>query len=243
MLLHHPELLHPEHPYLAIGAPWAHPTNTGVTHMRIASVLPRMAIGSVDKIATFFMNAQPVLGPTVGFISGLGQYVSGVPSGAGPVNPDDDAAIRFEAEVHEKLFARIHEDGLAGTSDEALLLMKRVDDGSVGWGTWGNFDVLLPQLSDALRSARRKLKVRVFFAEKDFLIGDAGTAGPRWLEETFQKETRVEDAVISYSSSVVKGTDHDTAWENRFGVPQSVFRDISRKDDRAPNEGAASHSG
>ena len=229
MLLHHPELLHPDHPYLAIGAPWAHPSNTGVTHMRIASVLPRMAIGSVDKIATFFVNAQPVLGPTVGFISGLGQYVSGVPSSARQVNPDDDAAVKFEAEVHEKLFARIHEDGLAGTSDEALLLMKRVDDGSVGWGTWGNFDTLLPQLSGALRSVGRKLNIKVFFAQKDFLIGNEGTAGPRWLEEVFQKETRAENAVITYSSSVVKGTDHDTAWESRFGVPQIVFGDISRR--------------
>lgn len=238
LLLHHPEILHPEQPYLAVGAPWAHPAHSGVMAMRITNMLPRSAIGSIDKIATLFMNVQPVLGPAKGLFSGISQYVSGVSSKTRPASADDDEAIKFETELQGKLLTHMHQQGIEGIADEAIMLMQRVDDGSKGWGEWGDYDKLLPQLSATLRAAGRKLTVRSFWAESDGIIGNAGTAGPRWLEQCIQKETRDRDAVISYSSCVITGAEHDTAWDIKFGVPQSVFRDISGKDP-AVSEGIA----
>ena len=114
-------------------------------------------------------------------------------------------------------------------SQEAVVLMKRVDDGGTGWGSWGDYDRLLPQLSSILRGAGKTLDIRTFFAEKDSIIGDAGSVGPGWLQGCIEREVRATYSVITHNSSTVHGADHNTVWDLKFGVPQTVFADVAQR--------------
>lgn len=234
LLLHYPELLYPEHPYLAIGAPWTHPVHSHVMAMRITHMLPRSAIGSLDKLLSTFNSVQGVIGPALQFISGARPYSSSTEL----ASTADGEAIKFETNVQGKLLAHFNDHGFAGIADEAIMLLRRADDTGNGWGSWGDYDKLLPQLSTALRSAGGKLTVRSFWAEKDAITGDAGTAGPSWLIQCLQMEAEDSDAAITHSSFVVLGADHDTVWDLRFGMSQHVFKEISGKDPVASNEGS-----
>lgn len=56
MLLHHPEILHPERPYLAIGGPWILPSHTSSTAMSLIQHLPASVISGADKFARLINN-------------------------------------------------------------------------------------------------------------------------------------------------------------------------------------------
>ncbi|KAI9150580.1 hypothetical protein HJFPF1_10354 [Paramyrothecium foliicola] len=221
LILHHPEILQPAAPYLAIGAPWIHPSHTGVFLMNVTSSLPVAAIGSIDKLATFFQTTvNPIVGPVTGFSLGVSQFLSGV--GAAPAGEaGQDEGSQIEAELFPKMIEYAHSESIEGMSDEAILLMKRVD-GTDGWGDWSDYDTLLPRLATALQTTGRQLSVDIYFGEKDSMIGDAGTKGTVWLEKCFQ------DAGMAVESHVVTGADHNTVWDLKFGVAAKVFAKIGR---------------
>ncbi|KAM3469081.1 hypothetical protein MY5147_007346 [Beauveria neobassiana] len=71
-ILHHPEFLHPERPYLAIAGPWILPTQSGVISMRIAQSLPAAVIGRSENLARFMRTAvNPALGAGASAVSSL----------------------------------------------------------------------------------------------------------------------------------------------------------------------------
>ena len=68
LLLHHPVLLHPERPYLAIGAPWILPSHTDSTLLSIIQLLPAGIIGMSDKLQKLINNH---IGPAIGMTFGV----------------------------------------------------------------------------------------------------------------------------------------------------------------------------
>ncbi|KFA65019.1 hypothetical protein S40285_05627 [Stachybotrys chlorohalonatus IBT 40285] len=217
LLLHHPEILNPTAPYFAIGAPWVHPSHTGAFAMSMTSMLPGAAIGTLDKWVSLFQAISPIVTPVTGVALGASQIISG-PGVIPSADPGDDEDSKREADLFPKCIKYAHTQSITGLSDEAIFLMKKVE-GLDGWGDWGDYDNLLPRLSAALRAAGKRLAVDVYFAEKDMLIGDAGTKGTVWLTECFKKESET----MNFESHVVKGANHDTVWDLKHGVPGTVF--------------------
>ncbi|KAL7784670.1 hypothetical protein V8C37DRAFT_413270 [Trichoderma ceciliae] len=223
MLLHHPEILHPERPYLAIGGPWILPSHTGSTAMSIVQSLPVSFIGSVDKVARLINNhIGPFVGVALDFSLSLMNKLTPVLLQQGCVVIDKDA--RFEEELWPAVIKRIYTEGIQGTSSDAILLMQKVD-GMAGWSDWGDYDTLMPRLAEALRASGRRLRVDVFYAENDFMIGSGHSKGAEWFNRCWDSQN-CRDA-IDYCSTAVKGADHDGIWHLRWGVSQKVFEKIS----------------
>jgi hypothetical protein len=149
----------------------------------------------------------------------------------------------------QRVFGALFKDGnenIAGVSDEATLLLKRGGSGwfgsmqsAVSWssrGDWQDYDALVPMLaareedmaslgsgSGAWTSQMNgRLKIDVFFAEADHMIGT--TKGPEYWEGCWREEKR--GGRIVYSSQTVKGTDHDNILDLSKGVAQAVFRAV-----------------
>ena len=69
-----------------------------------------------------------------------------------------------------------------------------------------------------------KLKIEVFYAEEDNMIGIA--AGPRWLDDCWRPEQRGDE--IQYNSRFVDGTDHNNILNIEFGIMEHIFENIPR---------------
>ncbi|RFU79340.1 alpha beta hydrolase fold family [Trichoderma arundinaceum] len=227
MLLHHPEILHPERPYLAIGGPWILPCHTGSMGMSIIQSLPASVIGSVDKVARLINNhIGPFVGASLGFSSSFVTKLMPVPPQQGCAVLDEEA--RLEEELWPAVIKRIYSEGIQGTSSDAILLMQK-GGGMAGWSDWGDYDTLIPRLADALRVSGRRLRVDVFYAENDFMIGGGHSKGAKWFDGCWDAQNCRD--VIDYCSAAVKGADHDGIWRLRWGVPQKVLEKICQPAD------------
>ncbi|KND94707.1 hypothetical protein TOPH_00024 [Tolypocladium ophioglossoides CBS 100239] len=221
MLLHHPEFLHPERPYLAVGGPWILPAHSGVLAMSITKALPESVIAQVDKFATFINNnVGPMLSTSFGFSQTLVSLAS-TKQQPGPADADED--VKFEEALGPRLQNFVFSHGIHGMSQEALLLMQRAE-GVSGWGDWSDYDEVVPRLAEVLRAAGRRLGIDVFFAETDDMIGNAGSKGPKWFDSCWESEQG--RGVIEYTSTDVSGANHDTIWNLRFGAMSKVFAKI-----------------
>ncbi|KAJ3528826.1 hypothetical protein NM208_g10030 [Fusarium decemcellulare] len=219
MLLHHPGILHPDRPYIAIGAPWILPSHSHLLSMTITQAIPNVLMAQTDKFASFINTLAPALASS----AGVSQTLVGLTKTGPQPTEEDSADTKFEESLDPKLFKYIHSEGIRGMSEEALILMQKLKTVE-GWGDWVDYDDLVPKLAEALRRAGRRLSVDVFFAEKDSMVGDATTQGPEWLNKCWEAERET----ITYNSTVIPKADHDTIWSMRLGLPERVYEKISR---------------
>ncbi|KAM3463298.1 hypothetical protein BB8028_0004g09610 [Beauveria bassiana] len=240
-ILHHPEFLHPERPYLAIAGPWILPTQSGVISMRIAQSLPAAVIGRSENLARFMRTAvNPALGAGASAVSSLFGVVArsiGVAAAAADSQPDSQPETDGEMEMRLRptLLSRAYGENLQGLGADAVLMMHKVvgadggdgdGDGVAGWSNWGDYEAYVPRLVEALRALGRKLTVDAFHAETDSMVGDYGDQGPTWFDACWAAD-RCGDGTIVYSASCVDDADHDLVWSIKFGVPEKVFSKIS----------------
>ena len=224
-VLNYPEILHPERPYLAIGAPWILPSHTSSATMRMAQLLPASIIDHTDKFVSLINN---YISPAVAASVGLSQPVIHKlapprPESASDVRDgEDNDGIRFEEELLQDIINHIYTESTKGISDDAVLFMQK-NEGV--WGDWGDYDTLVPRLEQALRTAGRRLSIDVFFAENDFMVGDGGTKGTLWFDQCW--DLQHEDGPIKYRSTIVRGADHNEIWNLRWGAAQVVLNRIS----------------
>jgi pimeloyl-ACP methyl ester carboxylesterase len=230
--VHNPQFLHPSRPYIAIAGPWIHPSRSGMIIMSLASSLPRSLVAKADKMATF---VNSTLGPVLGVsaaVSGSVMQLWPQTKPSGCEGPDVD----FEEGVRDRVAERVFEGNVRGLGQETQVLLRK-GAAKAGWSDWGDFDVLAPRLAEAVRSVgvgadadadasagtRPRLKVDVFFAEKDTMIGDAGSKGPTWFEACWRDVDGVE-----FASETVKGADHDHVWDLRWGVMERVLKTMTQ---------------
>lgn len=221
MLLHHPEILHPDRPYFAIAAPWILPSHSHVLSMTLTQYIPNSVMAHTDKVIGFVNSA---LLPVISTSTGVSQtFVNLTKSSQPEASGDPDA--KFEMALQPKQFKLVHSESIRGMSHESIFLMQKIKEID-GYGDWKDYDDLKPKLVEALkRTTTKPLAMVVFFAEKDHMVGDAATQGPEWFEKCWNAEDAKD--VISYSSSVLPGADHETAWSIGLGVPKCVFEGIS----------------
>ncbi|KAF5009054.1 hypothetical protein FDECE_4706 [Fusarium decemcellulare] len=213
------QILHPDRPYIAIGAPWILPSHSHLLSMTITQAIPNVLMAQTDKFASFINTLAPALASS----AGVSQTLVGLTKTGPQPTEEDSADTKFEESLDPKLFKFIHSEGIRGMSEEALILMQKVKTVE-GWGDWVDYDDLVPKLAEALRRVGRRLSVDVFFAEKDSMVGDATTEGPEWLNKCWEAERET----IAYNSTVIPKADHDTIWSMRLGLPERVYEKISR---------------
>lgn len=242
---HHPELLHPERPYLAVAGPWIPPSQTGVISMRVVQSLPAAVINSTPAMSRFISNSiTPAIGAGTSAISSLFSFASSKPAAPAPPAQDDGDGSTASVETDAKrevrwrpiLIEKAHSGNMQGMGEDAVLMMQKApgvagDALAAGWGDWGDYEAYVPRLAEALQKAGRKLEVDVFYAETDGMVGDYGDQGTTWFDSCWRKEQCGD--VITYESTCVEGVDHDRVWHIKYGVPDRVFGKIGRKPAKA----------
>ena len=200
----------------------------------LASSLPSSLVGLTDKFASLgnslggsFAASSAVTG-SVGQLWNQTKIDEGEGNGVGG---HGHGHVVFEEGLRDRIGEYIFKDSVKGLGQESQLVLKNGVEKD-GWSDWKDVDLLAPRLVDAVRSAAGagaaggdgngggvKLKIDIFFAEKDLMIGDAETKGPKWFEKCWSEVEGVE-----FSSEVVKGSDHDKVWDLRWGAMEKVFR-------------------
>lgn len=223
LLLNHPELLDPENAYLAIGAPWILPDHSNVISFRALQALPSFLIGYTDKLATY---TQSYISPLIGRSIGLSQAIVNTVY-APSQDPQSDLEtevqgpedLKLEKKLWPKIIERVFADGIEGMSADAVLLLHK----ETSWGTWGDYDTLVPRFGTALAAMGRRLRVDVFYAESDALIGSGLSQGASWFDQCWRSE---ECSTVEHRSRVVNGADHDAVWDLDLDAIQQVIRSI-----------------
>lgn len=276
MLIHHPEIVDPERAYFAIGAPWILPKHTGVTGLSLVQNLPTFLIGQTDKFARLINNyVGPAVGKTVGFSAGLLR-----PSTTPTTQPREtettpnneagsDHNTSFEETLWPHIIEKIYAEGVRGIGTEAVMLMQKGKGMESGWSDWGDYDTGLKRLISALNGLdvepsggrkRRRLRIDVFYAEDDALIGPGGDVGDgkvkekgrgsRWFDGCWEDACKLiasdhdeggggEDGSglkVQYKATTVKGADHDGIWDMKLGVMEGVLRRIVGEEDEQEEE-------
>jgi hypothetical protein len=232
-VLHHQHLLHPTRPYLAIGGPWILPSRTGSAALALLQRLPAGVVGATDKLVSAVNHVAPLFGASVGVSQALvakltpaSLFASASASAASAAAAADATpeGAKFEAGVWPALIKRVYQESVKGVSGDALLLLQKGDDSVSGWGDWGDYDALVPRLAAAFRDSGRRLRVDVFYAEKDHMIGDGGSTGPLWFDRCWEEGA---GGVIDYQSRTIQGADHDWVWSLRWDAVREAFGRIS----------------
>lgn len=193
--------------------------------MAMVQAVPRSLISRVDKLVTFINSTKESLCRRM-VRSFFGYSHKVVKRVSENVKSSRNGHIcnehtRLESAIRKKTFDGIHLEGIEGISQEALLLLQKVA-GQTGWSDWGDYDVLAPRLSKALRLSGRKLILDVYFAERDSMIGDGGSKGPLWFENCWENERDID-----YSSNIVPGTNHGGIWMIKFGAIQQILDKVA----------------
>ncbi|KAI1867091.1 hypothetical protein JX265_007667 [Neoarthrinium moseri] len=228
MLLHHPELLHPRRPgYIAIGAPWLLPSHTGSKMMSMAGFLPAGVVGQTDKLLKVMGNhVVPVIGLSSGIFSGILNTLSQTtPQTSNESTDDQSEDVKLEEELQSEIMKRVFAANMEGVSTDAILLLQKGNYSQSGWGDWGDYDKLVPRLEQALVDAGRRLRVDIFYAEKDALIGDGGSKGPLWFDQCWKE---AQEGVIDHDSTTIMGADHDDIWDLKWDAAGTAFGKMSQ---------------
>lgn len=218
--VHNPQRLAPSRPYIAFAAPWVHSSHSGMLVPSLASLLPRSLVAQTGKLASF-ANATfgPAIGVSANFSGSMPRFWPQARLG-GREGPDVD----LEEGVLERMREQIFAGSVLGLGQEMQLLLRNGVEKD-GWSDWGDIDVLAPRLAQAVRSVRGAgLKVDVFFAEKDNLIGDAGGKGSQWFEACWRDVDGVD-----FTSEMVKGANHDSVWDLRWDVMERVLKTMTKE--------------
>ncbi|KAK0380330.1 hypothetical protein CLIM01_02321 [Colletotrichum limetticola] len=237
-VLHLRHLLSPDRPYVALAAPWVHQSRSGAALMTLAGGLPETVLGGFHTLAGFSLkHVAPVAGavsgvfPSMQAVSGLLPASMRMGSAADPTPPpavEADPMAEFEEKIWPQLIQKVYSEDTRGLSQDAILLLKRAGHSDY-WGSWKDYDELVTLLAEAEHNldvgvvkGAAKLKVDVFWAEEDQMIGV--DKGPKWFEDCWRAEQRRD--VIEFSSCVVPGTDHDGIMELKFDVFERIFRQV-----------------
>ncbi|KAI0435278.1 hypothetical protein F5Y09DRAFT_293535 [Xylaria sp. FL1042] len=226
VLLRLRHLLHPTHPYVALCTPWVHPSHSGVSTWKLASMLPNGLVGTYDKL----FQAVGNMGSALNFSNVLAGFIPSLGQGPAPLAPGADSdAVALEESLSTEILRRVTNEDVRGISEDALLLVKREEYPGC-WGIWNDYNTLVPLLAQAERERRTtdsnpvsQLKVRVFFAESDHMIGT--TVAQTWLNNCWRPEQR--GPAIDYTSVIIPKTNHDNILNLRFGVVEQIFRELA----------------
>ena len=201
--------------------------------MRIASALPSSWIDSWDTINRFLLdNVMPVFSWSGGAMASMSTALQ-LETGAddpSETTPGQKYGVSEEAgKCVEKLLMKywLRESTIAA-SEEALLGLKKGRPSD--WGVCDDYEafaLLCAQQEQQRQTAtmdQAKLKVQMYFAENDIMIGEGG----REYFNKIWKQSGVEE-LIDVESRRLPGTNHDTAvLDPEKGALKHIFEQVAK---------------
>jgi hypothetical protein len=199
--------------------------------MNLASKLPVTLIDTWHSVVGFV--AQKVQ-PAVAWSGGVTSAVSGIFQTSNDSSQTDAAALAKKygtsedvATLIEKLATKylFAEDTRGGTEEAKLCLKKGGPDSWLICEDYKQYvqDLLTMEKEGLSTStARPTLKMRVFYAESDMMIGEGGK---EYFEECWKQPDVSEH--VGFESHTIPGTNHETLlMDFEKGPLQSVFDEI-----------------
>ncbi|KAK4964282.1 hypothetical protein LTR66_001019 [Elasticomyces elasticus] len=128
-------------------------------------------------------------------------------------------------------------ENTSGVNDEARLCLRKPGTGL--WGVCEDYELFVANLAKSEKRAMaadpthasneeehscRKLKIRAFFSESDVMIGKKGQ---EYFERCWTSSTEIRE-VVDFSSTTVKGTDHETIIELQDGPLQEIMKEVKQ---------------
>ncbi|RAK95809.1 alpha/beta fold hydrolase [Aspergillus ibericus CBS 121593] len=222
------DLLWPNTPLAVLMGPWVEPKHSDILSLKMAQMLPKAILHQYDKLMNLFVKAAPSFSASAAVFSAM---ASSIPStrAEGPSRSEACLAGYGMDEEAAKVLDRlameyICQEDTSGFNDEAVICLKK------GPGLWGACEDLPVYLQGLVQAEERyreghpneqPLKLKVFFAESDGMIGPKGQ---KYFEDCFaQADLR---GAVCFDSVVEKGTEHDTLWTSDTGVFEKVLREI-----------------
>ncbi|KAK5126722.1 hypothetical protein LTR85_009656 [Meristemomyces frigidus] len=234
------DILDPQRPYVAMIAPWVHNEHSHQLLWNLASKIPAGLFSSWNGIVRV-INTH--VAPSVGWSSGIFSSAASMfraESGAGDASnltPGETYGVSEEVgECIEKLQRKwsLAESTTAG-NEEALLCLKKTTESDTGtgsgayWGVCEDYEEYVRQLAKQEQERRSthevtsKLRIDTFFAESDVMIGKEGQ---QYFEQCWEQDGVAD--VMSFSSTVLPQTDHDSALADlKKGALKQVFEHIA----------------
>lgn len=124
----------------------------------------------------------------------------------------------FQAKLDTELPRRIFSESTVGANREALLCLKKGPEGL--WGVCDDYEDFIKRLIERERAETSKVKVRVFFAAEDSMIG---VKGREYMDSCWK-----EHHDLDFESRIVANTDHDSVLQS-IEVLESVFLEVASR--------------
>ncbi|MCJ1381608.1 hypothetical protein MMC17_004719 [Xylographa soralifera] len=231
-LLQSRHILHPTRPFVAFLAPWVHPSHSG--SLTALSLVPEGMLSKWPSIAKF-MNTK--VAPMFMF---SGQIVNSITRSTlpdaqleSPGQGDYDPELKIIFPELERLVPKLFmEENMSGGADEAFFSLKRGDKWT--WGLFADIDEAVSMVvsqerglvlaADSSQNGFRqeKLRIEVFFAESDLMIGKKGQ---EWFSQCWQSQNITD--VISYTDEMVPNSSHETIGGPEQGRLARLFEEIA----------------
>lgn len=212
-------------------APWVASEQSNMMLWNMVSKLPVGVFASWNNVAGFI---QQRIAPSVAWSGGILSSVSGVfntSADEGKNTPGKRYGTSEEVGKEiERLMVRyfFSEDTTAG-NEEAKLCLKK--DKDVSWGACDDYEDYMTALCAQEREMRdanasmQKLKVQVFYAASDMMIGKGGQ---EYFDRLWGRDG-VEE-VIDFESKELPDTDHDSALlDQHAGAMERIFEQVARR--------------
>ncbi|GAB1735066.1 hypothetical protein NU219Hw_g134t1 [Hortaea werneckii] len=227
------DILDPRHPYVAFITPWVHNDHSRATLMRIASAVPSSWIDSWDTINRFLLdNVMPVFswsGGAMASMSSAFQPEPGVVDTSEATLGQKYGVSEVAGQCIEKLLMKYWlSESIIAANEEVLLGLKKGRPSD--WGVCDNYEAFVQlcvqqeQQRQTASMDRAKLKVQMYFAQNDIMIGEGGR---EYFLKSW-KQSGVEE-LLDVESRTMPGTNHDTAvLDPDKGALQHIFERVAK---------------
>ncbi|MCJ1430709.1 hypothetical protein MMC27_000059 [Xylographa pallens] len=233
-------ILHPTRPFVAFLAPWVHPSHSG--SLTALSLVPDGMLNKWPSIAKFMnTNVAPMFMFSGQVVNSITESMLPGAQLEAPGQEDYDPELRMMFRDLERLVTKVFLEGstidpfpenISGGADEAILTLKRGDKWT--WGLFADTDEAVSMVVSQERGLasvanssqnglrQEKLRIAVFFAESDIMIGKKGQ---EWFNQCWQSQD-ISD-VIFYTSETVPHSSHETICGPEQGIFATLFKDIA----------------
>lgn len=202
--------------------------HSSVRLLELASKLPIGVFSYWSGLAGFMCQK---VGPTAawsgGVISSMGEVFRANSGNANATSQDMYGVDEITGKEIGNLIATylFDAESMEGGNDEALLLFKKVP--TVSWGACEDYMDHVKTLAKSeleRREGATKLRVRLYFAESDMMIGKRGQI---YFSECWKQDS--VSGAIDLESYELPGTDHETlVLDMKHGALRKIFEEIKQ---------------
>ncbi|RFU25852.1 hypothetical protein B7463_g10488, partial [Scytalidium lignicola] len=233
----YPDLLYPKYATLTLLAPWVHPSNSSVSLLHAASLLPNPLLNHWNGLMGFIINSiNPKLDSSGGAITGFSsmfKFPSSKQKTEQTKKEEDEKVMKgygvskdVKKELDKLIFKYAFAEQSVGANEEARLCLK--SQGS-NWAAWEDCEGLVERTKQVWEERstgpdgeiveEKRLSVTVNFSEEDFMIG---AKGKKYFEQLWAQENCGKGVVVEMTQE--KGTNHDSLADASNGAIRALFQ-------------------